>query len=252
MDETEIDLVTYKRKIEGLQKYTQEMDVLFAEDYEPLHETLIRLFSSLFSNVDAAKDGEEALALYKKKSLQGESYGLVLSDIEMPKMNGVELVSKIKELNKEQNCIVFSAYQDSHYLLELINLGVRRFILKPVSLVSLLDELTLSFYDLYESSANKIDLSHHMVYNKQEKALYKENQVLILSNYEQLIIELLIEKINLTVSQDEIVNYLYLNNIDISVENVRKRIYSLRQKLPENFIEGVHGVGYRIVIQKDN
>ena len=252
MDKIEVDIVTYKRKIKGLQKYTKEMDVLFAEDYEPLYETLLQLFSSLFRTVDAAKDGEEAHSFYKDKLSKGESYGLVLSDIEMPKMNGVELVSKIKKLDKEQNCIVFSAYQDSHYLLELINLGVRRFILKPVSLVALLDELTLSFSDLYESSANKIDLSHHMVYNKHEKALYQKKQVLELSNYEQFIIELLIEKVNLTVSQDEIVNYLYFNNIDISLDNVRKRIYSLRQKLPENFIQSVHGIGYRIVIQEDN
>ena len=252
MDETEIDLVAYKQKVQDLQKYTKGIDILFVEDYEPLHETLVKLFSSLFNNVDAAKDGEEALLLYKNKISENESYGLVFSDIEMPKMNGVELVAQIKKIDKEQNCIVFSAYHDSHYLLDLINLGVRRFILKPVSLVALLDELTLSFYDLYESSANKLELSHNMLYNKQEKALYQDNELVLLSNYEQLIVEILIAKVNLTVSQDEIVNYFYLNNIDISLENVRKRIYSLRQKLPENFIQSLHGIGYRIVVRKDN
>ena len=65
--------------------------------------------------------------------------------------------------------------------------------------------------------------------------------------------DLLIEKLNLALSNDEIVNYLYLNMVDIKVNNIRKIMYSLRQKLPKELIQSVHGIGYRLVKQiKDN
>ena len=106
-----------------------------AEDYLSFHKTLKKLFTSLFRSVNSAVNGEEALKLYKNKLALQENYGIVFADIEMPFVNGVELVEKIRECRTHENIVIFSAHQDSKYLLALINQSVRRFIPKPASLM---------------------------------------------------------------------------------------------------------------------
>jgi len=248
-----IDLESYKDTIVEIRKYTKSMDVLIAEDYEALHETLKKLFSALFKSVDSAYDGREALKLYEQKIAIGEEYTLLFSDIEMPYMNGIELVKEIKNLKKSTNIIVFSAHQDSKYLVELINLGVRRFILKPASLADILDELLHICRDLYadKEDSNIVYLENGVSYNREFSELYVDEKLVTLTKYEQFIIELLLEKVNLAVSNDDIVAYLYEHMIDMNVDNVRKLLYKLRQKLPKEFIRSIHGIGYKIKTLSD-
>jgi len=246
-ENVQLDLASYKHKILKIRTHTKNMDVLFAEDYAPLYDTLLNILGSLFKSVDAARDGKEALEMYKKKIALKENYDIVFSDIEMPELNGLELVSEIKKIKKDDNIVIFSAYQDSKYLLELINLNVRRFILKPVSLGELLDEIDYVIDELKEASSKILYLSDEIVYNLDENVLYLKSEPVAFTKSEQYIIELLMYKLNQAVSNDDIVNILYNNMIDINIDNVRKLMYKLRQKLPKNFIKSIHGIGYRVV-----
>jgi len=250
MSEVQSDLTLYKQKILELRKYTKNIDVLFAEDYEPLHDSLLHIFTALFRNVDAAKDGQEALEMYRKKLALNENYYIIFSDIEMPRLNGLEFISEVKKVSRDDNVIVFSAYQDSKYLLQLINLNVRRFILKPVSLEELLDEISYIIEDLHTEKKNELCLGMNTFFNKDEQVLYVNNIPISFTKFEQYVIGLFISKINQVVSNDDIVSVLYDNMIDINIDNVRKLMYKLRQKLPKNFIQSIHGIGYRIVIGK--
>jgi DNA-binding response OmpR family regulator len=254
MNNLELDTTKHNYQILQLKKYTKNMSILMAEDYVVLHNSLKKILSSLFENVDAAYDGKEAFNLYKQKYEENKMYDIVLSDIVMPNIDGVELSKKIKEINPLQNIIILSAHKEVDFLLEFINLGVRRFIPKPVALSAFLDELYLVCLDIYKENelSNIINLSHKIFYNKEEKALYMDGNPAILSVYESLIIEKLISKLNLSVSNDEIVNHLYTHLKDVNPENIRKLMYRLRQKLPNEFIQSVHGVGYRIVQQVEN
>ena len=246
-EEHPLNLASYKHKILKIRNYTKDMDVLFAEDYAPLYDTLLNILGSLFKSVDAARDGKEALEMYRRKLATKGSYDIIFSDIEMPELNGLELVSEIKKIKKDDNIVIFSAYQDSKYLLELINLNVRRFILKPVSLGELLDEIEYIVDELQELSKNILYLSDELIYNLDENVLYLKNEPVAFSKSEQYVIELLMYRLNQAVSNDDIVNVLYENMIDINVDNVRKLMYKLRQKLPKEFIKSIHGVGYRVV-----
>jgi len=247
-----MDAESYKKKILELRQYTKKMSVLMAEDYLPLHDSLKKIFSSIFESVDSAYDGNEAIELYKKKIALGERYGIIFTDINMPNMNGIEFIKAIKKINKDDNVVVLSAYQDSKLLLSLINQGIRRYIVKPIELSNLLEELELIFFDIYDENKSKniLNLGKKIIYNKEQKSIYIDNQLILLTNYEQLIIELLLEKVNLAVSNDEIVNYLYLNMIDTQIDNIRKIMYKLRKKFPLNFIQSIHGIGYRILVDK--
>lgn len=116
-----------------LKEAAQGVSVLYVEDEKELRENTIRLLSNFFSAIDYAENGKEGLDRYKSKS-----YDLVITDINMPVMNGVQMVRKIRAMDQKQLISVISAHDEASYLLELINLGVDSFVLKPVDVDLLL------------------------------------------------------------------------------------------------------------------
>lgn len=244
----ETDLEVMKEHILSLRKYTKHMRILVVEDYEVLQKSLEKIFSSLFMEVHVASDGVEALRLHKEKRAKNERYDIILSDIAMPNMNGVALTKEIRALDKEQIILIFSAHQDSEYLLELINLEVRRFILKPISLHTLFDEILWVCKSLYDAKnlSQKISLRENIVYDKDAKELFIDGEAIKLTKHERLILELFLSKLNQTLSNEEIINHLYFYGIDIELSNVRKIVYKLRKKLANDLIENIHSIGYKI------
>lgn len=244
----EIDLYEFKEQVVELRKYTKEMSILIAEDYIVLQQSLKKIFTPLFKEVSVASDGAQGLELYNKKIANGEKYEIILSDISMPNMNGVEMTKEIREMDEEQIIFIFSAYQDSAHLLELINLDIRRFLPKPVSLKNLFDELLLTCRTIYSKKdlSNKIILRSNVCYYKDQRELFIDEKAIKLSIYERLILELLLSKINKTISNIEIINHLYFNGVDVELDNVRKIVYKLRKKLSNELIENIHSIGYRI------
>lgn len=110
-----------------LRQYTKHLTILYVEDDKNLRENTIFLFEPFFKEIDAACDGQEGLDLYNNKQ-----YDLVITDINMPRMNGIEMISKIKEINTEQKIVAISAHNESDILIDLIKAGINSFILKPI------------------------------------------------------------------------------------------------------------------------
>jgi len=117
-----------------LKELTNKLNVLYVEDEKESREQLSDIFKLLFHSIDTAFDGEDALEKYNIKL-----YDIIITDINMPRMNGIELTKRIKIQNPAQNIIIISAHNDSDYLLQAINLGIDNFIIKPVQI----EQLTL-------------------------------------------------------------------------------------------------------------
>lgn len=112
-----------------LKEAAQGISVLYVEDDSELRQNTARLLSSFFTVVDTAEDGLQGLDKFRNNS-----YDLIITDINMPYMNGVKMVREIKKDKPRQIIIVISAHDEARYLLELINLGVEHFVLKPLDL----------------------------------------------------------------------------------------------------------------------
>jgi len=110
-----------------LKTIAQNYTLLYVEDEELLRESTLNYLKKFFLNIDVAEDGEVGLKFYKKNH-----YDLVITDILMPKLNGIEMLKKIKQINNEQETIIISAYSDSSYFTEAIMLNVSGYILKPI------------------------------------------------------------------------------------------------------------------------
>ncbi|MEO1923430.1 MAG: diguanylate cyclase [Nautiliaceae bacterium] len=113
-----------------------DLTVLYVEDDKDARECMKMLLEEHVKCVYDAKDGVEGLEKYKKFSPD-----LVISDINMPRMNGLDMIEKIKEINEEQNILILSAYDDKEKLLRAIKIGVNDFIIKPINFDKLLNKI---------------------------------------------------------------------------------------------------------------
>ncbi|MGR9044383.1 MAG: response regulator transcription factor, partial [Gammaproteobacteria bacterium] len=93
----------------------QAMRVLYVEDDAETREELVLVLESWFGKLDVAANGREGLALYREHAPE-----IVITDIQMPEMNGLSMSAEIKVLNPEQCIIVLSAYNDVEYLFKAL------------------------------------------------------------------------------------------------------------------------------------
>ena len=105
-----------------------EFSLLYVEDDSLTQKIVNSVFSKYFKKIYMASNGIEGLALYKSKLPD-----IVLADISMPKMNGLEMCQKIKECNPQQHIILFTGYNEIEYFSKAIDLKIDKYIMKPLN-----------------------------------------------------------------------------------------------------------------------
>jgi signal transduction histidine kinase len=121
--------------LQELLKKDNQFTILYVEDNAPVRENTLELLQIFFDHIDVASDGIEGLERYKEfYEAEGKSYDIVLTDINMPRMNGIKMIEEIRKLQERQNFIVVSAHNEADYLIKLIDLEVTHFIIKPIDI----------------------------------------------------------------------------------------------------------------------
>ncbi|MCX6051172.1 MAG: response regulator transcription factor [Campylobacterales bacterium] len=233
---------------------TKALSILFVEDNEVLRETTAEIFKKFFQIVDTNINGEEAIEQYIKfYEKNSHHYDIVLSDIQMPIMDGIELTKHIYSINPLQHIIILSAYDDSDYLVSLINLGIEQFIKKPIDYQELLKAFQnisakITHTSLTSNTNNQvIALGDNFLYDRENKSMMQFDKNIYLTKHEILFLQLLSTKVGKIYSNEAIVDHFNFINENIDAKNIRKLVSKLRKKLPENCIESVYGIGYKIM-----
>ncbi len=179
--------------LKELINYGQTLNVLFIEDNEDVRIQLEKLLKNFFSNIDMEENGLTGYDKYIDfKEKNKRYYDLVITDLSMPKLDGVDLCKRIIQMNPNQLILVISAHTESNKLLQLIDIGIYKFLQKPVDYNNLLNSLSLII--------SKI---------KREKSFVKlENEVIDIKNDNEKLNELVITD-NLT----SIYNRRFIDNI---------------------------------------
>ncbi len=112
--------------IKELQKRAKNVSVLYVEDDKGVQKEVLNFLNKMFNAVDVADDGEAGLKQFRQKK-----HDMVIADIKMPKMNGIEMSRAIKKSKKDAVIIITSAYDDKKLLLNAIKVDVDNYILKP-------------------------------------------------------------------------------------------------------------------------
>lgn len=119
--------------------YLGTLSVLYVEDAEMTREALAYYLRRRFGKLDVAGNGKEGLALFDKNR-----YDLVLTDIRMPFMDGLEMAQSIKAIKPNIPVVILTAHGEADYRSRAEAIGVERYLMKPV----LPEKLTLEIHDL--------------------------------------------------------------------------------------------------------
>ncbi len=222
--------------------------VLFVEDEELLRKNYTSYLQMLFAEVFEAKDGEEALALYKKIKPD-----ILIVDINIPKIDGLELLKIIRQSDIKTKAIILTAYVSKEFLLEATSLKLVRYLEKPVSRKDLKDALLLAVDEILTYNIRNIktiNIKDELLWNNELRELKYQNESIELTNNEKLFLELLLSHPNRVFSYDEIFFHVWNNyDDDASFNAIKNLIRRLRKKLPYEIIQNAFNEGYKINVQ---
>lgn len=113
----------------GKFEYYKSVSIMLVEDDDKIRDSLCNFFSNIFKKVYTAVDGKDGYELFVK--YQNE-INIIISDINMPHKNGIEMISDIKKIKNDISIILLTAYSDPEHMLDAIRLGVSHYSIKPV------------------------------------------------------------------------------------------------------------------------
>jgi len=224
-----------------MEKYIKTLSVLYADDSETARRNYTEYLAGVFRHVYEASDGKTAWELYIKHRPD-----IILLDIEMPQLSGLELAKKIREKDKRTRIIIATAYGNKPRLIEAVELGLTRFLPKPFGRKSLKEALDKAVSELFET--NRIDLGEGFFWDLGQNRLINGIEPVKLTPSERKLLGLLASKPGQVFSFIDIELELWPMEINASDggDRLKTLIKRLRKKLPDSCIENIYGEGYRI------
>lgn len=217
--------------------------LLYAED-DPSAREIYKLYMEVyFKEVYEAKDGKEAYDIYLEKKPD-----VVMLDIEMPNMSGIQVAEKIREKDKNVKIVFLTAYTDKDFLLKAVPLNLVDYLVKPLNGVDLQALLKKTFEELEKDKSSNmvfLDEKSNFRLDQQNSILYKNDTIVDLTKYERKLLKLFSSRKNEIVSKEDIFKYVW-NDEDGEYKdvNVRNLVKSLRKKLPDGLVDSIYGRGY--------
>jgi len=211
--------------------------ILYVEDDISLQENIKRVFNHFFKKVYVASDGDEAYTTYIENQ---NKIDIMITDINMPNTNGITLFKSIRELDKKLPMVIVSAYTDTDYLLDSIDLNIITYITKPLTTnktLKLLDKF-LDYFDL----TNSILLTENIEFNYVNGLLTIKEEKIQLTKKESKFFKLLLE--NDIVSYDMMYEYLWDYDKSPSEDAVKSFVRKFKKKIPKDLCKNKKGIGY--------
>jgi CheY-like chemotaxis protein len=159
-----------KIDLKELQHLLNDVSVLYVEDNIKLGDKATHFFEKLFYKVYQARNGRDGLELFLKHRPQ-----IVVTDIEMPEVNGLEMAKQIRDVDKDVKIIITSAYDDKEYLLKTIDIGITGYMIKPIPI----GDITQTLYKLAQE-----------LQDKKNKEIFNDYLYKIFNNQDNLILML--------------------------------------------------------------
>lgn len=119
----------------------KNVTILYAEDEKDLREVTHQILKGFTKKQYVAENGQEGLELFKAHQTEID---LIITDVNMPILNGLDMIKEIKKININIPIIVATAFSNKEYLLEAIDIGVDKYVLKPIDIAKLLQVMSQS------------------------------------------------------------------------------------------------------------
>jgi len=214
--------------------------LLYVED-----NSTTRFFTSMFlqpyfKTIIEAKSGREALTLY-----MSEKPDIIITDIEMPELNGLELCREIRKDNLQLPILITTAYTSVEYLLEAVELNLVKYLSKPLDEEKISKALELCFERIELNTPSIVQLDRELFFDMFNQTLIKENRIIPISSSETLLLEILIKNSQRIVVYEEIENFIWRDTY-MSKDALRSLVKKLRGHIGKELIENISKTGYKI------
>ncbi len=113
---------------------SQQMTLLYVEDNPQAREMTTMILQEFFGTIITAVDGQTGLEMFEEHAVD-----MILTDINMPRLTGIEMVRKIREHDANVSVVVLTAHNDEEYLVDSIGVGVDGYLMKPIKVKELFD-----------------------------------------------------------------------------------------------------------------
>ena len=223
-----------------IKKFYKNIKVLYVEDDEVARENGIEYLENFFGQIYEASDAIIALQLYEKYQPD-----IIITDIQMPKLNGLEFVKRIRQKDKKIQIIIITAFCDKDYLLSAIELGLVKYLVKPVREKEFEEALFLCVDSLENNQSNIIQLDSNTSFDIFNKNLVVNSEIVKLRTKELAFLELLLKNKNRYVSYSQIENFVWDDGV-MTKDALKTLVKNLKTKIPKNLIMNLTNSGYKI------
>ncbi len=225
------------------------LTLLYAEDDPQSRKNYAFVLEEYFSTVYIAEDGREALDLYHEKKPD-----VLLLDISMPFVDGLEVARTVRKKNKEIPIIMLTAHSEQEILLRAIDLKLEKYLLKPIDDRSLTDAVMKVIREI--KNRDIIFLKEDLLWNKANSNLFYDEENIKLTKKEHKLMMLLINSIGeyfmhdmliIQIWDDEVPNVSHDNKLHQLVYRLNKKINNVTNSNTP-LIENSYTLGYRIPV----
>jgi len=115
--------------IDEIIKYSQHLKLLYVEDNPDAREMTAMILEDFFDDIVIAVDGEDGF-----EKFQQNEFDLIITDINMPKLNGLDMIEKIRETDESISILVLSAHNEDDFFIRSIKLSIDGYLLKPIDI----------------------------------------------------------------------------------------------------------------------
>jgi len=226
--------------------YLNSIKLLYIEDDKDIQSIYLDILQEYADKVYCANDGEEGYELYLSCRPN-----IILLDINMPKIDGLTLAKKIREIDKEVKIIITTAYGEQDKLLKAIELYLIKYILKPIEISILREALSKAVEEIAQQKGDNHKhiflLDKDTLWNSKTQSLTNNGEEIKLTKNERRLLSLLSLDKNKVFTFFEIFNHLSYDDFDkeYDANQIRALVKLVRKKIPKEAISNVYGEGYK-------
>lgn len=218
--------------------------ILYIEDDEITQENIAAYLKRQCKELYLASNGKEGLEAFSQYQPD-----IVITDIEMPELDGISMAKKIRKLSNNTQIIITTAYTSNEYLMEAVNLHLIKYIVKPISLPKLSTALSECTPYLEEVVSTRKYFDENIFYDTYTKELINKESLVSLSKTERAFIELLLKNYPAPSSYEAIETEVY--EFATSKNAIKQLVKALRNKINKEAISNISGLGYNLNIIKE-
>lgn len=128
----------------------KDLTVLYVEDDETTRDNMSKILERFFKKTISVGDGDIGYKTFEKHFKSNDKIDIVLSDIKMPNLSGIDMISHIRLLDENVPVVLLTAHSEANYLLDAINLNISQYVVKPVNTTSLFESLKKAYLPVYQ------------------------------------------------------------------------------------------------------